>query len=269
MDRGRLGRAGALFVLGLMVLASGGAGLTSRAAFTPSPAFGAQTTPVTETVELPALQILKGMSNYLAHAASFTFTAMTTADEPATTGQWLEFHERNDVTVTRQNKLYMRYQGDVVNGRLWYDGQRLTLLDVPTKLYARVAAPTTIDGMLMVLTDTYHESVPVAPLLYADPYARLIQGVKSGFVVGAESLGGIHVYHLAFTEAQADWQIWIQDSRQPLPMRLTVTYTDVPRMSSQRVSSTFENWNVDARVSDAQYVFTAPAGAQQVPLRPR
>ena len=86
---------------------------------------------------------------------------------------------------------------------------------------------------------------------HPDPYARLIDGVKSGFVVGAESLDGIHVYHLAFTEAQADWQIWIQDSRQPLPMWLTVTYTDVPRMSSQRVSSTFENWNVDARVSDA------------------
>jgi len=252
-----------------MVLASGGAGLAPRAALTPPTAFGAQMPPGSETVELPALQLLKGMSNYLAHAASFTFTAMTTTDEPATTGQELEFHERSDLTVTRQNKLYMRSQGDVVNGALWYDGQRLTLLDVPTKFYARVAMPATIDRMLTVLANTYHEPIPVAPLLYADPYSYLINGVKTAFVVGAESIDGVHVYHLAFTEAQAEWQIWIRDSRQRLPVRLTVTYTNVPNFGSQRVSSTFANWNVDALVPDAQYVFTVPAGGQEVPLRPR
>ena len=267
-----LGWTGVVLVVALVILSSGDPappGLMPFTGVTPPTALAAQAASASTMIDPLALQLLKGMSDSLKRATSFTFTATTTRDEVAITGQALEFYSHSSVSVTRPNKLLVRVQGDVVDGSLWCNGQTLTLLDAPTKFYARMSAPATIDGVLDVLENKFHDPLPVASFLYADPYARLTKGLKTAFVVGEGTVGGVRNHHLAFTEAQADWQIWIQDTPQPVPTRLTVIYKNIPRVGSLRVSTDLTNWNLQAQVPASAYLFVAPAGAKQVPLKPR
>jgi hypothetical protein len=256
----------------LLLAFSGGPALTGLAKHNPFPvpaALAAQATPASTVIDPAALKILKGMSNTLAHATSFTFTATTMRDETATTGQALEFYSRSSVTVTRPNKLMIRVQGDVDNESMWYDGQTLSLVHVPTKFYSQVPAPGTIDGLLDLLENKFNDPLPAASVLYADPYAWLANGLKTAFVVGEGTIDGVRVQHLAFTEEQADWQIWIQDTSRPVPTRFSVIYKNVPKVGSLRVSTTFTNWNLHAIVPASTYHFVIPIGGKRVPLKPR
>jgi len=266
-----LGWVGALLMLALASFTPGGPPLTRLAhpAFTPPPALAAQASPPPALMEPLALQILKSMSDTLKRSTSFTFMAVTIRDVPAITGQSLEFYARNSVAVTRPNKLLVHHQGDIVDGSIWYDGQRLSLLDSLTKFYARVTAPATIDGVLDLLENKFHEPLPVAAVLYADPYARLTKGLKTAFVVGDTSVDGVRAHHLAFTEAQADWQIWVQDTPRPVPTRLVVNYKNVPRIGSLRVAVDFANWNLNAQLPAASYLFVIPPGGKQIPIKAR
>ena len=243
-------------------------GLTQHAQFTLPAAFAAPAAPASAMVEPLALQLLKGMSDTLNRATSFTFTATTLREELATTGQSLEFYSRSSVAVTRPNKLLIRQQGDIADGSIWYDGHTLTILHAPTKFYTRAGAPATIDGVLDVLENKLHDPLPAASLVYSAPYARLTNGLKTAFLVGDGMVAGVRVHHLAFTEGQADWQIWIRDAPS-VPTRLSVIYKNVPRVGSLRVSTDFSDWNLQAQVPASAYLFVVPAGAKQISLKPR
>jgi len=244
-------------------------GLPHQAPNTLPAAFAAPATPPSAMLEPLALQLLKGMTDNLKRATSFTFTATTIHDEPATTGQLLEFYARSSVQVSRPNKMFIRSQGDLVDGSLWYDGQTLTLLHAPTKFYARASAPPKLDGTLDLLENKFHDPLPAASFLYSDPYARFTKGLKTAFFVGDAVVAGVRVHQLAFTEAQADWQIWIRDTPSPVPTRLTVIYKNVPRVGSLQVATDFTDWNLQAQVPASAYHFVPPAGSKQVPLKPR
>ena len=51
--------------------------------------------------------------------------------------------------------------------------------------------------------------VPLADFLYADPYARLMEGVQRGVYLGVHEAAGVPCHHLSFEQATIDWQMWI------------------------------------------------------------
>jgi hypothetical protein len=40
-----------------------------------------------------------------------------------------------------------------------------------------------------------------------------------GSYIGREEVGGSVTHHLAFRNPNVDWQIWIRDGQQPLPLK--------------------------------------------------
>jgi hypothetical protein len=69
-------------------------------------------------------------------------------DQVLRSGVKLQFAGALDYAVHRPNELAVDYQSDLGGKRLWYDGKSVTLLDVPHKMYASVAAPDSIDAMM-------------------------------------------------------------------------------------------------------------------------
>ena len=47
--------------------------------------------------------------------------------------------------------------------------------------------------------------------------------MESDFYVGKSEVRGVKTDHLAFRADEVDWQVWIEDSRTPLPRKLVIT----------------------------------------------
>lgn len=218
------------------------------------------------------MQALRTMSDQLRGAPSFSFTARIMREEPGTNGQMLDFFRTITVQVQRPNRMRWQVQSDTSDVNVWYDGKNVTIMPLTGKMYTTLPAGATIDTALETLKNQLQVHMPLRPFLSADPYAFLSDGLTSANSVGMVNAGaGNDQYlHLAFTEPEADWQLWLSGPNQVLPRRMAITYKNEP--GQPRVEIEFSNWCLDAEIPTSAFVFSKPAGALPAALsavRPR
>jgi len=198
------------------------------------PAPGPPLAPPPRSVEPRAEQELKRMGEFLAKLPHFALEAEETFDEI----------------------------GDTLNRAAWYDGKTVTFLDKDNNVYALIEAPGTIDATFDKLEDEYGVVLPLADLLYSDPYAVLMAGVTYGRYLGIHQAAGVDCHHLAFSQDTIEWQIWIDAGEKPLPRKLVISYVQEP--GEPQYSATIRRWTLDAKVPEGLFTFEAPEGAQKV-----
>ena len=69
-------------------------------------------------------------------------------------------------------------------------------------------------------------------------------------------------HHLSFRTAQVDWQIWVKDGAEPLPLKYVITtkwLTGAPQYSV-----TLSNWNTKPAMAADRFKLVAPAGARNL-----
>lgn len=213
-------------------------------------------------LEPAALERLKAMSDLLKGAGSFTFQAVSDREQPSVNGPLLDFFAVSTVAVTRPNRLRLDTTGDLHEASLWYDGKTVAIYSTKSAFYGQTDAPPTIDETVMMLMDRFQMAFPAAGFLLKDPYAKMMEGVTAAFDAGAARIDGIACRHLAFSEPDANWQVWIEDGARPLPRRIAVTYKNVP--GTPRIVTSLSDWNLSATVPADLFVFTPPAGATKV-----
>ena len=213
-------------------------------------------------VEPRADRILYEMGEYLRTAREFTFHADITNDVVSTSGPMVQYGGASDVSVRRPDRLYVDYSGDRRRSRVFIDGRRFTFYGMALGVYATTEVPPDLDAAIDHVFDTYGFSVPIADLLYSDPYAVLTENVWSGFWVGRHSIDGTPCHHLAFSQELIDWQIWIEDGPRPVPRKLVVTHKNEP--GAPQYTAKLSGWDFEPRLSDHCFRFDPPVGTDRI-----
>lgn len=229
-------------------------------------AWGAESAKAASAVavkEQRALDLLKGMSDRLAAAKSFSFKARDFVEAPGGTGQLLTFFAESEVAVVRPDKLRVKVGGDAPPFDLSFDGKTLSVYAPREKLYASADAPKTLDELLPFAAKA-GVLLPYADFLFKDPYAVLTKDITSAFYAGSSIIGGVRCEHLAVASPGVEWQIWI-DAKSHLPRLLTgalLTVQGMPRFAVE-----LSDWRLDPKLPAKGFVLTKPAGANRMELR--
>jgi len=230
---------------------------------------GAQQPPSTSPAALPpagvearADQELRRMSEFLAKLPRFALEAEETFDEIEAGEPRRQLTNLRRVAVERPALFAADATGDTLNRAAWYDGARLSIVDKEHNTYATVEAPATIDATLDMLEDNYGVVLPLADLLYSDPYRGLIEGVTYGRYLGLHLAAGVPCHHLAFAQGTIEWQVWIEAGDKPLPRKLVITY--VLEEGEPQYSATIRRWNLEPTFAEGLFTFVAPEGAQRI-----
>lgn len=224
-------------------------------------------------VDPQADAILRRMSEYVSTLKEFSITAEATYDEVPEPGvQKLQFSRSLRVDVRRPDRLRSVVQGDDVNRAVWYDGRELDILDVARNVYCRVKTPPTIDATLEELQTRYGLSVPLADLLFTDAWEGMKRNVRTARYVGLHRVGTHDCHHLAFTQQNIDWQIWIDAGDHPFPRKLVIAHKNEPEWP--QYCAVLHTWDISPRFADDHFRFAPPAGAveadiEQQPARGR
>ena len=68
--------------------------------------------------------------------------------------------------------------------------------------------------------------------------------------------------HHTFRRPDVDFQIWVSDGEQPLPLKMVVTDTALP--SPLSVTTRISNFNPAPAVAEDQFVFATPEGVRLI-----
>jgi hypothetical protein len=214
-------------------------------------------------IEKYALDRLKQMSATLASAKAFTYRSNNFMEVQAeATGQFLAFFVETEVALQRPNKLRVNVFGDVPSFQFYFDGAKVTAFD-PQKNVHSISEPiATIDEMLEFVTTKTHINFPSADFMYSDPYAVMTKNLTHAIVVGPSMVNGLPCEHFAYMEPGLNWEIWIENGKRALPLRMAMTYKQVPNFP--RFMIEYKDWNLNPKLKADIFVFKAPANSKQI-----
>ena len=218
----------------------------------------------TPAVDPAAVQILKRMTDFLDGLQQFSVKAENSIEDLHASGHRVDRDLLARVAVKRPNKLIAERTGELLNQRLIYDGQTLTLYNLSQKVYATEKAPPTIEEMITFARETVGILLPAADLLYRNAFPLFMQDVTLAVVVGKGVVGGVECDHLLFSRPGVDFQVWVAKGKQPWPRRYIVTETGTPALLS--ITTVFSDWNTAPAVDDARFNFVPPKGVQAIPF---
>lgn len=218
-------------------------------------------------VDTKSDELVRKMSDFLGKLKSYRVECETLYDDvDENTGQKLQFSRQSVVDLQRPNRLRIIARGEPADRRSYYDGKKVSILDEGANVYTQVDVPNTMDGMFDMMMTRYGVAVPLTDLLVSDVYDNLMGGVLTGRDLGSCRIGPFRCQHLAFTQKEVDWQLWIEEGAEPWPRRLTVTYKDLPMAPQYTVTLT--KWDKDVALSDKDFEFTPPKDADKVEMEP-
>jgi hypothetical protein len=222
--------------------------------------------PASPAVDPKADEILRKMGQFLADAKSISFESHALADELAADGQKVQYAKNQKVLLHRPDKLAADVTGDLDDLHLRYDGKQVMLYNPRTNSWGETDAPATIGDTLDMLSEKFGMAIPLADLVFPDPYKDLIERVASGKYIGDGYVFDTKCHHLAFRQQSVDWQIWIEEGDKPLPRKLVITFKQQP--GQPQYTAFLSNWNLAADAPDSTFAVTPPAGAKHVDFAP-
>lgn len=218
--------------------------------------------PPAPIIEQYALDRLKQMSKKLASTRAFTYHSNSFIELQAATGQFLTFFIDSEVALQRPNKLRVNVLGDVSNFQLYFDGAKVSAFDPQKNVHAVSDPLVTIDEMLDFVMNKAQINFPSADFMYSDPYAVMTKNLTHAIVVGPSRVNGVPCEHFAYMEPGINWEIWIENGKRALPLRLAMTYKQVPNFPRFMVE--YADWNLNPKLSADAFVFKAPANSKQI-----
>lgn len=210
---------------------------------------------------------LKRMSDYVGNLKSFRVETTTVDEKVATDGQKIQEVQVSTVTVRRPGQVRVDRVSPAGRAVFVDDGKQFTLYNRDKNVYATASAPPRLDAAVDEARGRLHLDAPAGDLIVPDSYDALIDGTVTGRYIGREPVDGAMAHHLAFTKKNTDWQIWIKDGPDPVPLRFVITSKDLP--GQPQFTAVLRNWQPNAPVSANTFAFTPPAGAKRVEITKR
>lgn len=206
------------------------------------------------------------MCQALAARSMLAFSAEITEEQVYPNGQTVQLTRFADVALKRPDKLYSRITGDERDRVFVYDGKTVTVADYDRGVYAVIDAPPTIDATITMLSEKYGLVAPLSDLLYADPCKELLANVRTGDCVGVHTAAGLACDHLAFTQKNADWQLWVEKGKSPLPRKVVIT--DKNGMGWPQYAATFTDWDTAPRLPADLFTFKPGKDLRRIEFTP-
>ena len=204
-----------------------------------------------------ALAILQRTCDYLGAATSFVAEVDLDVDRYLQTGDKVTVSAQSTVRVRQPDRLAVETKGAAADRTVVYDGKNFTVQDRLVPKTTVVGAPPRLEDALPAAKAEDDIVIPFGDLLQRDAIDTLSTAIQKADYVGIRKVDGRDYHHLAFSQENVDWQLWVQAGDQPLPMRAVIQYKQDPK--APRYVWNVTQWNLEAPIPDAAFALPPPA----------
>lgn len=211
-----------------------------------------------------AKRVVKAMSDYMASQNNLSGEFDIELDVITPELEKVQYSSSGSVLIAKPGKVRLVRKGGYTEMELISDGATVTIVDLGSGSYSQLKSPGTVDGMIDLIRKDYGLDMPGADLLLTNSYDELMDGVVEAKHIGVGIIDGVECEHLAFRNADTDWQLWVRSGDRPLPCKYVIASKTVA--ASPEYSVRFRNWSSGKAAPVAAFNFTPAKGARQVPF---
>ena len=170
-----------------------------------------------------AKSILKAMTDYVSSQKNITVSFDSDIEVMTTDLEKIQFTSSGQLQITRPDKLHVTRRGGYADFELFYDGKTLTVRDKDANQAAITPAPASIDALVDDLRSKLGVEAPGADLILTTVGDALTKDVIEAKYIGQGVVDGVDCDHLAFRNAEVDWQLWVETGSKPVPRKYVIT----------------------------------------------
>src|SRR5271170_2187535 len=205
---------------------------------------------------------------FLGKTKAFSMTMTSNYDVVQDDGQKVEFGEVRQVLIDRPDRLRVQLeQSDGDKFAIYFDGKDLIFFSQKENVFTKVEKPGSVDDMLRYVIYDLQTRIPLALLLASSIKEELEKRATEVDYVERTTIDGKPVDHLAGRTADIDFQMWLAQGEQPLPLRFVITYKKDVGQPQYRAN--LSDWNLAPKIDDSAFAFSPPAGAEAILLMVR
>jgi len=218
------------------------------------------------SIDPQAEKIMQDMNAQKKKDISANFEIVDTMDEISEAGQMIQYSHVRRLVISEPKRFWVESTGDITNTTIWKDDTTFTLFDRSANAYAQLPAPGTIDETMDMLLDTYGVTTPLADLLSDNLFVVLMKNVKTCRYLGLHYADGMKCHHIAATQKDIDWQLWIDAGDAARVRKIVITYKQQP--GAPQYTAVLKSFNTVSQLPGDTFTFKAPEKAEKIPLLP-
>lgn len=210
-------------------------------------------------------KILKSMSDYVASQKVISATFDSDMEVITPDLQKIQFASSGQLSLSRPDKLRSTRTCGYADIELVFDGKVATVFGKNINAFAQLDVPGSIDQLVDRLRNQLSVELPGADLLLSNAYDVLMSDVIDAKHIGQGVIDGVECEHLAFRNADTDWQVWVEVGPRPVPRKYVITSKAVT--GGPQYTLRIKGWKTDAQLSADAFVFKPPADAKKVDVK--
>ncbi|MEQ9693311.1 DUF2092 domain-containing protein [Shimia sp. SDUM112013] len=161
---------------------------------------------------------------------------------------------------------YFAYVEEGLNTReLYFNGTTLAIYDVEEDAYVQAHIAGGYDTLVDRAAQEYGLEIPIWSVLstrYRDQYLR---GAESATYLGLTRIGGQEAHHIALSNYDEDWQVWVAtDEAAPHLLMLVGTNPYVQGWPQYRVY--FSDWDFAPEIGEDTFTFAPGPDSERMTL---
>jgi len=212
--------------------------------------------------ENDAKSILKAMSDYVSSQQTIELTFDSDIEVITPQLEKIQFTNSGEALLSRPDKLRAHRVGGYADVMLAFDGKTVSIYGRNINSYAQFDAPGSVDQLIHALRSGHGVALPGADLLLSQSYDVLVAGVMEAKHIGRGVIDGRECEHLAFRNAETDWQLWVETGEQPIPRKMVITSKTLN--SAPQYTLRVKSWKTGIKPAADAFAFTPPAGAEEL-----
>jgi hypothetical protein len=212
--------------------------------------------------EPDAKAVLKAMSNYVGSQKTIEVTFDSDIEVITPQLEKIQFTNSGELLFSRPDKLRAHRVGGYADVALVFDGKTASIYGKNINGYVHLNAPGSVDQLIAALRAGHGVALPGADLLQSNAYDLLVAGVQESKHIGRGVIDGRECEHLAFRNADTDWQLWVEVGERPIPRKMVITSKTVN--SAPQYTLRIKSWKTGFKPAADAFKFVPPAGATRI-----
>lgn len=203
--------------------------------------------------------LLKAMSDYVGSQQTIELAFDSDIEVITPQLEKIQFTNSGNALLSRPDKLRAHRVGGYADVEMFFDGKAVNIYGKHINGYARFEAPGNIDQLIHALRQGHGVALPGADLLLKNSYDLLAPGIQEAKYMGQGVIDGVECEHLAFRNADTDWQLWIETGKTPIPRKLVITSKTLN--CAPQYTLRIKRWETGVAPAQDAFTFTPPKGA--------
>lgn len=207
-----------------------------------------------ERIDPRAMEIVTASARFLSGQKSMAFDWFVSSDDVIDGREIITSVRSGSNTLIRGVGFLSRAEDGDKLREYYYDGKTFTVVAPEEGFYSAAMFDGGFEKLLVAARERANTDLPLWSVMSETLGENAASNIEGAAYLGTTMIAGDEVHHLAFSEYDEDWQIWIStDPERPVP--LMIIGTDPYRQGWPQYRAHLMNWQFDVEAPEGGFAY--------------